>query len=129
MGDRTHVTLEVPQAHKDKAIEILGGEPQDVYQDGAIFEARWEDVNYGGINEHVQLVKYRIPHILTWLSGGNYGPGSLVYDGQDIYEVNLLFDEPCAVVAVAPDGTINPTNLAIVINYYQVAQKFRQSSD
>jgi len=129
MGDRTSVMLEVPQAYKDQAIDIFGGEPQEVYQDEDIFEAGWCEVNYGGEYEHQKLVKHGIPHILTWASGGSYGPGSVVYDGQNIYEVDLLFDEPDVVVPVNSDGTVNPLALANVVNYYQAVEQLRNLTD
>lgn len=123
MGDRTSVTLEVPQAYKSQALDIFGSEPQEIYQDEGIFEAKWEEVGWGGIDEHERLVKQRIPHILTWANGSSYGPGSVVYNGQNSYEVSYLFDEDRPVVPVDPDGAVNPTELANVLNYYQAVKQ------
>ena len=129
MGDRTSVTLEVPQVCKDQAIDILGGEPQEVYQNEGIFEARWDEVNYGGESEHQQLVTRGISHILTWADGGSYGPGSVVYNGQSSYEVSFLFDEECAVVPVDLDGTVNAIELANVLSYYQAVRQLRNLAE
>ena len=126
MGDRTSVTLEVPQAYKGRALDIIGGEPEEIYQDEHVFEGRWDEVNYGGEYEHQKLVKNSIPHILTWATGSAYGPGSVVFDGQNSYEVSLLFDELCVVVPVDPDGSIDPGDLANAVNYYQAAERIRQ---
>ena len=126
MGDRTSVTLEVPKAYEGRALDIFGGEPEEIYQDEHVFEAKWLEVNYGGEYEHQKLVKHGIPHILTWAMGSAYGPGSVVYDGQNSYEVSLLFDEHCVVVPVDPAGSIDPTDLANAVNYYQATERIRQ---
>ncbi len=91
MGDRSHVIFCVSREYRKDIVELLD-EPVAEYESqvGRSVEMEWDEVNYGGQEEHEQLLAKKFPHIMRWAAGESYDAGSLCFDGEDVVEVAEL---------------------------------------
>ena len=76
MGDRTTVTLTVPNEFADTVEEIEEAQERDPSTEGDLIYLTYYEVNYGELRFLEKLKEQGIPYDSAWCAGCEYGSGT-----------------------------------------------------
>lgn len=76
MGDRTTVTLTVPNEYVDTVEQISEAQEREITLDSELTYLTYYEVNYGELHFLKKLKEQGIPYDSAWCDGDEYGPGT-----------------------------------------------------